>query len=62
MKNSLADAKKALGFGFTFLAYAAWLLYDYWQTKRKLEQATRAKLIYDDAGSRRAALIEQEFE
>lgn len=60
MKQKLVDAQTMLGFALTCLGFAAYFAYDYWWTKRKLSEATRAKLILDDVPSKREQLLAEE--
>lgn len=58
--SELRDAKRALGFGVTFLCYAAWLAWEAYDRSRRSREATRAKLAFDNAQDRRAELVRQE--
>ena len=60
MMQELRDAKRALGFGVTFLAYAAWLAYLAWKKSTDASRDTRAKLIHDGAEKRRSILLREE--
>lgn len=60
MMQELRDAKRALGFGVTFLAYAAWLAYVAWRKASASSRDTRAKLIHDGAEKRRPILLREE--
>lgn len=58
--NELRDAKRAFGFGLTFLTYAVWLAYLGWSRARRVRDDTRAKLIHDGAQARRSTLLQEE--
>lgn len=47
MDKKLRDVQTLLGLGLACVGYALYFMYDYWYTKRKLTEATRAKLILD---------------
>lgn len=53
MREKISDGWYALGFGVVFVGYAIWAILDEWRRNRRVRADTRARLIYDDAGSRR---------
>ena len=62
MEKKLRDAETLLGIGLACIGYAVYFVYDYWYTKRKLAEMTRAKMILEsDSGQeRRTRLLEEE--
>lgn len=62
MEKKLRDAETLLGIGLACVGYAIYFAYDYWYTKRKLAELTRAKLILesDSETDKRSRLLAEE--
>lgn len=59
--NELREAKRALGFAFTFAVYAVWLGVLAYRRRKRTETDTLAKLIHDGAQKRRPIMMREEF-